>query len=205
VLRDTSYYFCDFFPACQNGFSFWATPQIDNNSIKIMAYSSGTIQYYTKLDFMGNIIWKRAFNKRQADAVIGSQIPLGNGFTFLGGFAFADDTTNTADNWYIIVDDEGCDTMNCSLSVLEYAQELMSVSVYPNPSNGIFNINIEDVQSTMYNVQCKVFDITGKEIYNNIITNNQSTINIMHLPSGIYFLQVCNEQVRIVKKVVISH
>ncbi len=170
-----------------------------------MAYSSGTIQYYTKLDFMGNIIWKRAFNKRQADAVIGSQIPLGNGFTFLGGFAFADDTTNTADNWYIIVDDEGCDTMNCSLSVLEYAQELMSVSVYPNPSNGIFNINIEDVQSTMYNVQCKVFDITGKEIYNNIITNNQSTINIMHLPSGIYFLQVCNEQVRIVKKVVISH
>ncbi len=205
VLRDTSYYFCDYFPACQNFFNFWATPQIDNNSVKVLAYASqnGATIYYTKMDFMGNIIWKRPYNRRQADAIIGTQIPLGNGFTFLGGFAFADDTTNTADNWYIIVDDDGCDTLNCTLSIPWLESETLAVSIYPNPTTGV--IHIDFAESTKYDVQCKVYDITGKETYNKPIINKQLTINLEHLPNGIYFLQLSNgDDINISKKIIVQ-
>lgn len=212
VIRDTFYIFCST-PACRNTFNFWATPQIDNNSIKVIgnSYNGQAIKYYTKMDFMGNIIWKRAFNKRNADAVIGSQIPLDNGFTFLGGFVFADDTTNTADNWYIIVDDEGCDTANCNLSVPYLEQNSGVLLVYPNPTNGMLHIQMENEKLIMQNdLLVKVFDIAGKEIYTSPLApllkerGLKGEVNLSHLQNGIYFLQLSTGEQNFIQKIVIQ-
>ena len=66
-----------------------------------------------------------------------------------------------------------------------------SISIYPNPSTGIINIQLnDDVQSTMRVAQCKVFDITGKELINTPIQSRGAEVNLSHLQNGVYFLQI---------------
>lgn len=61
------------------------------------------------------------------------------------------------------------------------------LSVYPNPSNGVFNIEIED------NGSIQVYDLVGKQIMNKNIQSGNSTINLSSFSQGIYFLKITND------------
>jgi hypothetical protein len=69
------------------------------------------------------------------------------------------------------------------------------ISIYPNPSNGTFNINTNS-KSVL-----EVIDITGNVINNTIISGN-TTINIYK--SGIYFLRFSNEEGSLIRKVIVQ-
>jgi len=66
-----------------------------------------------------------------------------------------------------------------------------SISVYPNPGNGIFYFASEQ---SLLNVEVKLFDVQGKEIFNQFINamNSGSAIKAGNnqLKSGIYFLEI---------------
>ena len=74
------------------------------------------------------------------------------------------------------------------------------ISIYPNPSNGIFTINNE--QLTINNLT--ITDITGKTIKQFTIFNSQFTINLNNQPDGIYFLNIETENGSFVKKLIIQ-
>ena len=99
---------------------------------------------------------------------------------------------------YSIVTPLSCDYMLSSFSPED------KQNIYPNPGTGIFTIEIEDVQSIKNNIQCKVFDISGKEVYNKTITKNQSTVNIEHLKDGMYFIKLMGEGYNASKKIVLQ-
>ncbi len=66
------------------------------------------------------------------------------------------------------------------------------VSVYPNPSNGIFTIKSElEVSNT------KIYDLNGNQVLNAPITNK--TIDAGNLSSGTYLLNVNGKTTKIVK------
>jgi hypothetical protein len=69
-----------------------------------------------------------------------------------------------------------------------------SVSVYPNPSNGVFAIS-----STENLKKITAFDILGKEMKINKLSNNQFSIE----QSGIYFLKIELENGAILNKKII--
>ncbi len=79
------------------------------------------------------------------------------------------------------------------------------ISIYPNPSDGIFNISIEGVEEK---VQIKVFDIHGT--YNRLfeieetkgITTKQ--LDLIGLAAGVYFISISEENFNQVKKIVIQ-
>ena len=86
-----------------------------------------------------------------------------------------------------------------------------SLRVYPNPTTGVLNIQetMNNEQLTMNNVE--VFDIYGRKVISDMrlsdmryptseIGKSEITINISHLPAGIYFLKVGNETVKVVKQ-----
>jgi len=64
--------------------------------------------------------------------------------------------------------------------------------VYPNPSNGIFNVEFNSRSTS--NVEIKLFDIMGRNILKRVFKNNSTMfnerINIQNISSGIYILQV---------------
>jgi V8-like Glu-specific endopeptidase len=59
--------------------------------------------------------------------------------------------------------------------------------VYPNPSDGIFNI-----ESSLETVNYNIYDVTGRMIYSGTI-NNLVQINLSDYPKGLYLLKVDNE------------
>ena len=88
-----------------------------------------------------------------------------------------------------------------ALSVDEF--NVNGFSVYPNPSHGIFNIKTKTPQAFNYDI----FDITGKLILQqkNVKANNsQHQIDISNYASGIYLLEIYNQQSKIVKKLMLK-
>lgn len=60
------------------------------------------------------------------------------------------------------------------------------VSVFPNPTNGQFNIHVKEEQSFSYSV----FDASGKLILKGINESSELSLNLAHCESEIYKLQI---------------
>ena len=72
-----------------------------------------------------------------------------------------------------------------------------NISIYPNPSNGIFTIKSADI------VNITIFDITGKMVYtNNNIT--QANIDLSKKQKGVYIIELRNNNISINHKIIIK-
>jgi hypothetical protein len=83
---------------------------------------------------------------------------------------------------------------------------LDNLNVYPNPSNGIF-----DIQLTTNNLDTRIslFDTNGKLIQRKFISKENSSDNIitignLRLSSGIYLLRIINKNESVIKKLVVE-
>lgn len=71
------------------------------------------------------------------------------------------------------------------------------VVIYPNPSNGVFNIETK-LESLTY----QVISIQGKVLQTGVLNNN--TLNLSSYAKGVYLLQLSSDTIRIIKKLVIQ-
>jgi len=96
--------------------------------------------------------------------------------------------TPTVSGAYAVVVNNGCPSISENLSVVSVGQELELVEmlVYPNPSNGVANIN---APATCDRVE--VLDATGRLVEN--IRLNGSQFLQMQLPSGFYLIRALNQ------------
>lgn len=79
--------------------------------------------------------------------------------------------------------------------------ELNNVFVYPNPSNGIFNISLGNLQPT----GIEVYDLTGKKVFakNEIaISNFETKIDLSNVTQGIYFVKIIDNNQSTVKRII---
>jgi hypothetical protein len=65
--------------------------------------------------------------------------------------------------------------------------ENQEFNVYPNPSNGQFNVNLGEGQWSV-----EVYDITGRKVYEGS-HKGQSAIDLDQCPKGLYFLKAMSE------------
>lgn len=75
-----------------------------------------------------------------------------------------------------------------------------SIQIYPNPSNGIFNLKSD---SNIKSVE--VLNMTGQLIYGSKVNSNDFEINIQSRPAGVYILKVQTDKGFEIKKVIIRH
>lgn len=86
----------------------------------------------------------------------------------------------------------------CS-SISENTGALTGVSVYPNPTSGIFTVELKSgsISSVV------VTDVTGRTILNTAVTGNTSEVNLDGFSSGVYYVKISSENsfsvVRVVK------
>jgi subtilisin-like proprotein convertase family protein len=110
---------------------------------------------------------------------------------------------NSTGNWKLIVEDTGdvdIGTLESWSLELCTSEPVLGVNsfvfedfnVYPNPSNGI--INIQFTSKNTSDVEITVFDLLGRKISQNVfLTNNiffKESLNIGQISGGIYILQV---------------
>lgn len=91
---------------------------------------------------------------------------------------------------------------NCTMAV-DYFQNEDMIKVYPNPSNGQFNIFIGNYSGK---VSLQVYDINGRNVYNQKVDdfNIERTINLKGLQSGMYILKIEGDNLNYTKKVILN-
>lgn len=77
--------------------------------------------------------------------------------------------------------------MTLTTGILNFEDQM--VNVYPNPSNGIFNVKITNTENTEYSL--KIFDVLGSQIYCKTLlgkTNIMEHIDLSGKARGLYFI-----------------
>lgn len=67
-------------------------------------------------------------------------------------------------------------------------ETISSLTVYPNPGNGIVNINMNGAN----NAKIQVLDMAGRVIYTDSLNSSNTTVDISHFNNGIYIIRVQN-------------
>lgn len=95
-------------------------------------------------------------------------------------------------------------TINSTLAV-DDLNDNNSFAVYPNPSKGVFTIQF---MAKSNEFSYSVYSMDGKQIVNKSVKNIQGKVNqqldLSHLPSGTYLLQINNGSEKISKKLIIN-
>lgn len=117
-------------------------------------------------------------------------------------------------NWAVYRDVDASDfyirlitdtTSSPIVSGLTAPKTLSGLDVFPNPSHGVFTVNMKF--ETAQNLSIKVLDITGRKVYldfqNNQMALNKE-LNLSHLAKGVYLVQIETESGVATQKVVID-
>ena len=150
-------------------------------------------------------IWSTARTQAEITSNITNCIPLGTAgliaqYDFeeqAGSTLFEDTSGNNLHGTYNnmeVADWITGDT--CGATLLSLTNSFDStLKIYPNPSNAIFNIEIES------NATALLFDIMGRKIASRILSSGTTQIDLSYVNSGIYLLQITNDlnQIKVVK------
>jgi len=77
-----------------------------------------------------------------------------------------------------------------------------AVSLYPNPNNGEFKLMIDN--AGLEKVDVVIFDIYGRMVYSNQLTNKVNDISLLGVSAGVYTVRIMAEKQTITKKIVIN-
>jgi hypothetical protein len=80
--------------------------------------------------------------------------------------------------------------LSCGTTSVNNIEDDLEVSVFPNPSNGVFNLNMgENVHAAL-----KVYNLLGECVYRQSIAVSNAEIDLKSQPNGFYFLQITPAQ-----------
>ena len=78
----------------------------------------------------------------------------------------------------------------------------IETNIYPNPSNGIFYLELKAEESESFHV--KVFNLIGRTILTEKIeTNQEMRFDLSTQPKGVYFIQVESGKEQFIKRLVL--
>ncbi|MES2836019.1 MAG: choice-of-anchor tandem repeat GloVer-containing protein [Bacteroidota bacterium] len=144
---------------------------------------------------------------------------VGDSITFEGGgansYAWTGGITNgirfrpsLGTNTYTVTgtDGNGCSnkasvtiTVDLCTGITHYSNLNTEVSIYPNPSNGIFTIvSAEKIRDVV------IVNVLGETIYSSQINTSKTEIDLSNQPEGVYFINLKTENGNATKKIIIS-
>lgn len=126
---------------------------------------------------------------------------------WLSTYHVANDIAGTAQYRYYVIDEDGnrLDSVDVSYSstVSIAEEEIVEVSVYPNPASNIVNITLEN---DLNNVGITLYNVLGDAVLNQKLNAGTNTFDVTKLPNGIYFYSIFREgEVLETKKLVVRH
>ena len=134
-------------------------------------------------------------------------IDCNNGDTILPGATNQSYTATVNGGYAVTVTNNGCvETSSCySITTvgLDENQWNNAFSVYPNPTNNKFVVNLKG--ALLQETTVSVYNVTGKLVYNQKIAANQLSINTENWANGIYQIKIENATQSISEKMVVQH
>ncbi|WP_425076011.1 T9SS type A sorting domain-containing protein [Psychroserpens sp. S379A] len=132
-----------------------------------------------------------------------------NGFIYFrvkpkAGYALGDIIPNTAAIYFdfnapVITNRFETEFVDEALSVSEF--DYNGFDMHPNPANDVLNIKLNNIS----NANLRVYDIQGKLVIERPISNEQNlSLNVSNLQSGLYFVKLNTSTKEMVKKLIID-
>ena len=110
---------------------------------------------------------------------------------------------------YTYFNSYGCTSVDSVEILVEQCTDIndidkgLAVSVYPNPNNGVFNINVSS--SHIQKGTLSISDATGREVFKKELTlNAKQSIAAPQLSKGVYTINLIGEKGRAVNRIVVE-
>lgn len=184
---------------------FRDTALFENNTF----YSNGLEDVFVaKYSSTGLLSWVQQYGSTDQDFGYGV---VANGpdelfFTgsFKGTIISGDDTLSCSGQNDVFIYKTGANLVGANSEASNSGLEL---SVYPNPSAGIFNLKIRDDRIKAEEVLVTLFNVLGEIVYQNkkMMNNTFSdSIDISSQARGLFYLKVSGSKMQVVHKVVVE-
>lgn len=122
-------------------------------------------------------------------------LDCGDGYSIISGENKQFFTTSAEGNYAVQITEGGCvDTSECfNFLITNMQSELVEqmISVYPNPSNGSFMVQLDQSYDDL---QLKIFSVSGKTILKKDISNRAQFEMVLDEPSGVYIGQLISKE-----------
>jgi len=131
------------------------------------------------------------------------------GYCFAGFLipVFANGGTGTQDIWLLKVDSNFCESAlpcNGVVGINEPVALDGEVSLYPNPSNGILNIQFIATDELKSNLNVTITNSLGQVVLYEVVNKQNSALNIEHLCDGLYYVTVKTKNKTLTQKIVVQ-
>ena len=96
-------------------------------------------------------------------------------------------------------------TVNVMTSLSVSENEFESFSLFPNPNNGSFTLELQS--NTSNNISIDIYDIGGRKIHNQAYINNgnfKQVIELGTIESGLYLMTVSDGQRKITERIIVK-
>jgi large repetitive protein len=118
--------------------------------------------------------------------------------TEIRNYSIFHERLSDGENYYKI-DEYDVDHSITESNIVHLYKAVQGVSVFPNPSNGVFNISsTSDIQSI------EVTDLNGVKVFSTGISNTGTTINLEQLSKGTYFINVITKFTHYIERIIIK-
>ena len=181
-----------------------SSPQNPTTFVKLFNRSCGNTSGTLNLKFNDTGATINCLGGTTLQTVVpGSSLATFNGQNSQGTWTFRvyDNFTGdvgTINNW-------GIEVCTQTITLSSSSNQLTDFSVYPNPSNGSFNVQFSNPISN--EIKVSVFDIRGRSLFENTYSS-QATFNeniqLNNVQTGIYLLTVTDGNRKVVKRIAIE-
>jgi hypothetical protein len=156
-----------------------------------------------KLNNIGQMIWQKNIGGSYRD--LGVRISeVSSGLYVIAGWTESNDkdiqstnytTSTTADAWVIMLEDTAITNQLTSIANMDFG-----FKIFPNPTNSMLTIQTD---AALQNATATLTNLEGRVMFSQALANSQQqSLDIGHLPNGMYFVTVQSEQQKWVRRVV---
>ena len=96
--------------------------------------------------------------------------------------------------------------VDLNTDVENVSNQQLTIDVAPNPTKGIFRINVNGLNKSNVFLNIEVFDVNGKRIQESSIARYDNTytgqVSLIHYPSGTYFVRFVDKDINRLVKVI---
>ena len=135
---------------------------------------------FIAVDSLGSVIWKNHFYGYGTASPVNFRI-LEDGFVILG--------ISNNDPYIVRTDSLG---LTHTTNIASHTNLPGGISIYPNPSTGIFNVSFGDVSST--EISISVFDLVGRNVFSSILQTSFQQLDLSMLAKGVYQFRLTGKQ-----------